>query len=555
MGHRQAGQLRLVINDFEVQPLGKLTEQVFDGWNRAPAQEILQPVLAHQAVRVFALRQEHEFEPPPLGQGRQGVLQRPPSGPAPGLVSVEAADHFLRVAVQLAELAFAGGRAQGRHRIRRPALRQRHCVHVAFHDQDAGQAAGRLAGLVQPVQFFTLAEDRSFRGIEVLRPLPVAEPPAAEADDPAPGVADGEHDAGAEPVVHAALILLADKARIQQLLRRDRAGPRAEGLVQAIPGIRGEADLEALGNFLGQAPGFQILGGRLGLPQLGKEVALGALQCLVQGSIIPLRPGGSLARHLDPGSGSQSLHRLDEGLMFVLHEESDRRAVGAAAEAVVELLVLADGEGRGFFLVEGAARLMVLAGLLERHPLADQGDDIGPAEQIVDEGLGYPASHWQESAPELSQPRFHLGADRAHVRPALHFLPEPAHHLAHVPHAGGAQVGDGGVDEGVYIRLAQGFRQEGGDELQLEPLLAGQIVPAGLDIVGEAVVALLRHAGERGDDILVFQAAPLIDLHPFELRADQAQGRHPRLVPGLHGRLGGLLDAQLELAHRWLIGE
>jgi hypothetical protein len=72
----------------------------------------------------------------------------------------------------------------------------------------------------------------------------------------------------------------------------------------------------------------------------------------------------------------------------VFHEEGDGRAVGAAAEAVIELLGRADREGGGFFAVEGAARLVVGAGLLEGNVALDDRDDVGAVEKLLDEILG-----------------------------------------------------------------------------------------------------------------------------------------------------------------------
>src|SRR5690606_24956973 len=68
-------------------------------------------------------------------------------------------------------------------------------------------------------------------------------------------------------------------------------------------------------------------------------------------------------------------------------------AAGAAAEAVVELLVRADREGRSLFLVERAAGAVVAAGLLQGHALAHHLDDIGAVEQVVDEGLRDQSCH------------------------------------------------------------------------------------------------------------------------------------------------------------------
>ena len=84
-------------------------------------------------------------------------------------------------------------------------------------------------------------------------------------------------------------------------------------------------------------------------------------------------------RHLQAGLPGQFLDGLAEVQSLVLHQEADGGAVGAAAEAVVELLVVADGERGGLLVVKGAAGLVVLAGLLQRHAAPIEVDDIGSA--------------------------------------------------------------------------------------------------------------------------------------------------------------------------------
>ncbi|MOA40979.1 hypothetical protein D3C78_1629010 [compost metagenome] len=59
----------------------------------------------------------------------------------------------------------------------------------------------------------------------------------------------------------------------------------------------------------------------------------------------------------------------------------------AAAEAVVELLAGADGEGRRFFLVERAAGRVVLACLFQRDVTIHHVDDVDAGQQLVYEIL------------------------------------------------------------------------------------------------------------------------------------------------------------------------
>src|SRR5690606_399437 len=85
--------------------------------------------------------------------------------------------------------------------------------------------------------------------------------------------------------------------------------------------------------------------------------------------------------------------RLGKVQVVVVHDEAERVAACAAAEAVVELLVGADAERRGLFLVERAAGRVVLAGLFQLDTRTHHLDDVGAVEQIVNEGLRYQAGH------------------------------------------------------------------------------------------------------------------------------------------------------------------
>ena len=110
-------------------------------------------------------------------------------------------------------------------------------------------------------------------------------------------------------------------------------------------------------------------------------------------------------RHLEPDPVREFLDGFREWQLIVLHEETERGAVRAAAEAVIELLVRAHPERGGLFVVERAAGLELAPGLFQRHAAADEFDDVGTGDKLVDEGLGNAAGHGFKSTREFVRPK------------------------------------------------------------------------------------------------------------------------------------------------------
>src|SRR5690606_4171908 len=85
--------------------------------------------------------------------------------------------------------------------------------------------------------------------------------------------------------------------------------------------------------------------------------------------------------------------RFHEREAVVVHQEVQRRAVCSTSETIVELFGRIDPERGGLLGVEGAIGLVLPAGALQRHARADEFDQVGAGDQVVDEGSGNAAGH------------------------------------------------------------------------------------------------------------------------------------------------------------------
>ena len=84
---------------------------------------------------------------------------------------------------------------------------------------------------------------------------------------------------------------------------------------------------------------------------------------------------------------------LGEIQALKVHDKAKRIAAGAAAEAIIELLVRADAEGGRLFIMKRAQRRVVFTGFLEFQARANDLDDIGPSEKVIDKALRNKPGH------------------------------------------------------------------------------------------------------------------------------------------------------------------
>ncbi|TSE23007.1 hypothetical protein Taqua_01934 [Tepidimonas aquatica] len=289
-------------------------------------------------------------------------------------------------------LRCAGGAQRG-HGVADTVLGQRHHVHVAFHHQRAAGLADGLAGLEEAVQFLALVKQRRFRGVEVFG-LAAVEHAPAKADHLALDVADGEHDAVAEAVVAACAAVALVGGHHQPTLHQPFVLVVGKDGGQKAPLRRGVTQAVGLGDDAGEAAAFQVLdGARAGL-QLRLVRARGLCQAFAEGLLLATLGGGACARgrvlrlvgHAQSQLRSQLVHGVPKAGARVRHQKVDGVAVRAAAKAVVELLGRADRERRRFFGVERAQADEVGPAFAQRHVAADDLDDVGARQQVLQKG-------------------------------------------------------------------------------------------------------------------------------------------------------------------------
>src|SRR5205085_2867926 len=274
----------------------------------------------------------------------------------------------------------------------------------------------------------------------------------------------GKPDAVTEAVVVAlaplrrAPLALDDQAGVGEARAIGVRG--AEAAEHLVPGVGRVADREALDGLGGKSPLGEIVAGacfaRETLRVAGRDARHQRGERL-GGAAGGAAAGRDLPRNREPEARGEFLDRLGEGHVVVIHEEAEHRAVLAAAEAVVELLVRAHRERGGLLVVERAAGLVFAPGLLQRHAGADDLHDVGAGDQLVDEVLGdasqvlrATAAPREGSAEFLFDPR----ADCAQLGATLGLRLHGRHDLAHVLDRGRSGRGDRLADQRIALFMS-----------------------------------------------------------------------------------------------------
>jgi hypothetical protein len=92
-------------------------------------------------------------------------------------------------------------------------------------------------------------------------------------------------------------------------------------------------------------------------------------------------------RDIDTQSRGELFNGLNEAESVVIHQKPEHGAVCPAAEAVIELFVRTDPKGGSFLVVEGAAGAELFARFFQRDASANELDDVGSADDVVDKRL------------------------------------------------------------------------------------------------------------------------------------------------------------------------
>ena len=131
-------------------------------------------------------------------------------------------------------------------------------------------------------------------------------------------------------------------------------------LKQVVPARRGIADIKVSGDFTAEATVFQVIDSSLFLRVVFKLLAIKVSAFFQHGVNIFFLLGlflkhRCLARNFQSGRIRQQFNRAGKVYTLVIHNKAERIATGATAKAVIELLLLVNAEGRGFFFMERAA--------------------------------------------------------------------------------------------------------------------------------------------------------------------------------------------------------
>src|SRR5712671_1510717 len=259
-------------------------------------------------------------------------------------------------------------------------------IEVTFDEEHHALAPDGVPGFLEREEHAPLCVQRRIGGVEVLRLALPLEAPPAEPDDPS-RFAKGDHQPATESVVQALLPLpWTAEPRFLHEPRVVLAAP--EGFAQGVPQFRRVAETPRPGRLHRYAALLQMLAGDRAARVLPEDALVEDAGLLVHlGQRGPPRAAarllGILRLEVDARLAGELLGRLAEALAVELHDELDRVAGGAAAEAVEDPFVGHHVEAGRLLAVERAEPLPVAAGLLQRHPALHDRDHVHAVPKLL----------------------------------------------------------------------------------------------------------------------------------------------------------------------------
>src|SRR5205085_3295422 len=197
----------------------------------------------------------------------------------------------------------------------------------------------------------------------------------------------GDDDAAAEAIVEA-LLLLARNSEPGSLdeLRVDL--PARERLAQRVPQVGRVPEPPRFRGLDGDATPLQVIAGDGSTGMFPENALIEDARLFIDlRERRPVRAATRLLRirglQVDASLGRQLLRRLAEALAVELHDELDRVAGRAAAEAVEDLLVGDDIEAGRLLAVEGAQAFPVAARLLQADAALHHRDHVDAVAQLL----------------------------------------------------------------------------------------------------------------------------------------------------------------------------
>ncbi len=337
------------------------------------------------ADRVVGIRSPGELDDVNLEALLEKHVQRARGCLRAGGVPVVGDANPVGVARQKPRLARRERGAQRGDHVVEAVLHQRSQVHVSLDHDGKAFTADRITSLIESVEMVPLGVRGSLGRVDVFGLRIGRQRAPAEGHDTPLDVPDREDQPVAEAIVLAASALARrDQPRFEQVGGSETL--RQQVSTQRLPIVRGVAQTQPLDRFLVETARGQVLAA--GLPgvfaqQLLEEDERGRVDLEHALAIVPAAAPHRGQR--DAETGRQGFDGLAEIELVVDLDELEDVPAGLTAEAIKELALGVDREGRRFFLVERTEPLEAATRPLEGNVIRNDLDDIARDPYGLDE--------------------------------------------------------------------------------------------------------------------------------------------------------------------------